>query len=889
MLALTDYLQHHPDQAITTTLADWLTLIEQQLQANYLQDDDIRAMILNRSHAIDDVLKALWQWSGLTAFPVALFAVGGYGRQEQFPYSDVDIMVFVEHELTEEMENALSQFVSSLWDLKQFKPAVSVRTLQQCMDTAKQDITIATSLIEARLVFGATELASYPRQIVAQTWTDQTFFDAKMQEQEQRHSQHRLNSVEPDIKQSVGGLRDIHQIGWIAKRHFRVNRIYDLTHLGFLSEFELQTLEQAERFLWKIRHHLHLLTKRDDNRLLFDYQREIAKEFGFISQPDRPRNEAIELFMKQYYRIAQQVSTLNEMLLTYFHESVVIPRLPNYQRQIVEINEHFKLVDGRLAVQHHKVFAESPKAILELFNLWATRHDILGIRARTLRLLLLASNTIDDKFRENPEHHALFLNILRSDAKRLYSLLVAMKRYGVLGRYIPAFGKITGLMQYDLFHIYTVDAHTLLLIRNLRRFNTEEFSEQFPVVSAVYQQLPRYDLLYLSAFFHDIAKGRNGDHSILGAEDALEFCRLHGLSEDDAQFVAWLIRYHLLMSVTAQKKDISDPEVVQEFAKKVGTIRKLDYLYCLTVADMNATNPKLWNSWRASLMRQLYLQTKELIEMGVEQPIDPQSLIAETKLMALQDLMQDFPSTEIEQLWQELGDDYFLKNSADNVVWHSKAILQHGTKTEPLILMKAHQHEQVKQADAVEIFIYTPDQPNLFAKTVMVLDRMDLDVQHATIITANKGFSLDSYVVLDRYATLVHDVGRMDEVKQALIKILIQPDVRPNVKQRRIPRQLRHFNVATQVNTHFDETLQQNVIDIITLDQPGLLAKMGSIFMQYGLEIHSARIATFGERAEDIFFITYPQSKPLTHQQALDFAEQLKIALDEFSQQLQQG
>ena len=324
-------------------------------------------------------------------------------------------------------------------------------------------------------------------------------------------------------------------------------------HLGFISEFELAVLEEAESFLWEIRHHLHRLTKRDENRLLFDYQRDIAAMFGYTREEGQSPNYPIEQFMKRYYRSAQQVSTLNEMLLAYFNESVITPRLPQYERQIEEINENFKLVDGKLAVQHHKIFSEKPSAILEIFYLLANRPEIEGIRARTLRLLTLAAKRIDQDFRDNPVHQALFMAIIRSP-HRLYETLVAMKRYGVLGKYIPAFGQITGLMQYDLFHIYTVDAHTLLLIRNLNRFKEPEFAKEFPVVSSVFQRLARRDIVYLAAIFHDIAKGRGGDHSELGAADAIQFCRTHGFTERECNLVAWLIENHLSMSVTSQKK-----------------------------------------------------------------------------------------------------------------------------------------------------------------------------------------------------------------------------------------------------------------------------------------------------------------------------------------------
>ncbi|TSH77069.1 [protein-PII] uridylyltransferase [Acinetobacter sp. RF15A] len=880
-LPLLNYIQsNHDIQAIN----QWRSDVENQLQECFENGQSIRDIILARSNLIDEALQFLWKHAGLDQTELSLFAVGGYGRREMLPYSDVDIMILSENKIIPEQEQRISTFISSLWDVGNFKPGISVRTINECVTQASSDLTVATSLIEARLIIGNENLSKWPRRIVSQTWTDKTFFDAKVNEQHKRYAQHNdtESNLEPDIKNAPGGIRDINQIGWIAKRHFRVNRIYDLVHLGFISEFELAVLEEAESFLWEIRHHLHRLTKRDENRLLFDYQREIAAKFGYVREEGHHQNYPIEQFMKRYYRSAQQVSTLNEMLLAYFSESVITPRLPQYERQIEEINENFKLVDGKLAVQHHKVFSENPSAILEIFYLLANRPEIEGIRARTLRLLTLAAKRIDQSFRDNPIHQALFMAIIRSPY-RLYDTLVTMKRYGVLGNYIPAFGQITGLMQYDLFHIYTVDAHTLLLLRNLNRFKEPGFAKDFPVVSSVFQRLSRRDIVYLAAIFHDIAKGRGGDHSELGAADAIKFCRTHGFTERECNLVAWLIQNHLLMSVTAQKKDISDPDIVREFAEKMGDMEHLDYLYTLTVADINATNPKLWNTWRASLMRQLYTHARDVIRSGLGRPVDYRMLIEDTKFAASELLVNDFSLYDVETVWQELGDDYFLKESADEIAWHTRAILEHGDNPAPLVLMRAHR----KYAqDAVQIFIYTQDKPNLFATTVAILDRMNLDVQDARIITATKAFSLDTYVVLDRFGTLLTDPEREATVIDALKEALSHSDEYPGLMQRRIPRQLRHFDIENTVDITLNPALNQNMVEIATLDQPGLLAKIGGLFMMRGLDIHSAKIATLGERAEDIFFVTKKDGIPMTQAESLSFATALKAALDEASHQV---
>lgn len=876
LAALTDYVTLGQE---LNGMNEWRIEFEQQLEQAFQAGTSIRTILAARTAQIDHALTFVWQHTGLDNTSLGLFAIGGYGRAEMLPYSDVDVLVLSEAELDAVTAKKVEQFVSLLWDVGHFKPAISVHSLKSCYAKAKEDLSVATSLIEARLLSGNASLKKYPRRIVAESWTDKTFFDAKMQEQEKRHAQHHYteSNLEPDIKNAPGGLRDIHQIGWIAKRHFRVQRIYDLVHLGFISEFELDILEQAESFLWEIRHYLHQLKKRDENRLLFDYQREIAAKMGYSRVEGQHPNHAIEQFMKRYYRTAQAVSTLNELLLHYFNEAVITPRLPDYERQIIEINKNFKLVDGKLAVTHHKVFSESPRTILEIFYLMANYPDIQGIRARTLRLLLLAAKKVDRTFREDPAHQLLFLEIIRSPY-RLYETLVAMKRYGILGQYIPAFGQIIGLMQYDLFHIYTVDAHTLLLIRNLQRFVDAETAPLFPVVSQVFQRIQRKDILFLAALFHDIAKGRGGDHSELGAVDAIEFCRQHNLSEREAKIVAWLTRNHLLMSLVAQKKDISDPDVVQDFAEQVGDIEHLDYLYCLTASDINSTNPALWTNWKASLLRQLYAATREVIRTGIDRPVDHQTLIEETKAAALHQLSHEFSHEDVTHVWCELGDDYFLKESADEIAWHTTAILRHGDNTRPLVLIREHNK-------AIQVFIYTQDAPNLFARTVAILDRLNLDVQDARIITAATNFSLDTYVVQDPFGILMHDAEYMSQAIAQLVDGLQRAEY-PKMIQRLIPRQLRHFEVETTVDIRLNHALQQNMVEISTLDQPGLLARIGRFFMQQGLDIHSAKIATLGEKAEDIFFVTKPDGTALDNLESATLAQQLKQALDEASNEV---
>jgi [protein-PII] uridylyltransferase len=857
-------------------LIEWRKSLEQQLDERLEAGESIRKIVHARTHAIDDALVHLWHRQNLGDSGIALIAVGGYGRGELLPKSDVDVMILTHQALTTAQEEQVSQFVTSLWDAG-LEPGVSVRTLNECIQNA-QDITVATSLVESRLIVGDKSLSLLPRRIVSDTWTDFDFYTKKMEEQTTRHAQNHNTeyNLEPDIKNAPGGLRDINQIGWIAKRYYRVVRLYDLVHLGFISEFEYNELESCEDTLWQVRHHLHRITGRNENRLLFDYQRSVAERMHYTADATDHQNAIIERFMRDYYRAAMRVSTFNEMLLAYFFETAIEPKLPELSPpKITPLNERFELVNTKISVRHHRVFSETPSAILELFFFMSSREDVAGIRARTMRLLMLAANGIDESFRQNPTHKALFMAIIRG-RHHLYETFQAMKRYGVLGRYLPAFGQVIGLMQYDLFHIYTVDMHTLILLRNLQRFGNPDYEETFPVVSYIYKRLDRKDIIYLAALFHDIAKGRGGDHSELGAEDATAFCLAHGLTQREANIVAWLTKNHLLMSLTAQKKDISDPDIIHDFAQKIGDMVHLNYLFVLTVADINATNPTLWNSWRASLLRQLYNQTRRVLHSGLDNPIDRQSWIDDTKQQASDLLAGAFYQDAVEDIWRELGDDYFLRERPSDVAWHTREILLHGHET-PLVQMR--EHRDLNQ-DAVQIFIYTHDTSNLFAATVAVFDQMDLNVQDARIITAKTGFSLDTYVVLDRHGTLLTDQSRRNEVTARLKDVLAQPNKAFNLTQRRIPRQLRHFNVPSEVNIKLDTMHQYNVVEVISLDRPGLLAQMGVLFSKQHIDIKTARIATLGERAEDVFFITDAHGQPLSNEAAKELGELLMLELD---------
>ncbi|PID37596.1 MAG: [protein-PII] uridylyltransferase [Pseudomonadales bacterium] len=859
-------------------IPDWLTQINKEFDEALLNGKiSIRQLVTARATAIDELLTALFTLYKLDRTDLTLFATGGYGRGELSLHSDVDILLLSPDTIDETTADKINEFVAKLWDIG-IDPALAVRSVDECLADAKEH-TIATALLEARFLIGNEALTNLPQEIVNKAWSQTDFYQIKLDEAKARYKQHNATeyNLEPDIKTAPGGLRDIHIIGWVSKRYFRVNKLFDLVQQDFLTEKEFDELSHAEDFLWTIRHHLHTITNRNENKLLFDHQRRVAERMGYDRLETEHNNANIERLMRDYYRCAMLISTLSEMLIIHYYEALIESRLPDKDKPTKTpltalFNQYGTGDKARIAIAHNKVFAQHPEAILQMFLLMG-QHNIKEVRTRTLRALKIASRGIDEQYRTNPAHQQLFLANIK-EQNYLYHRLRTMKRYGVLGGYLPAFAQVTGLMQYDLFHRYTVDAHTLLLIRYLHRFTDEKYDKEFALVNSIYQRIDRKDILSLAAIFHDIAKGRGGNHSELGEKDAIDFCLLHGMSQADANLVGWLVKQHLLMSMTAQKKDISDPEEVAKFAEAVGNVTHLNHLYVLTVADMNATNSQIWNSWRASLMKQLYTYTRRILRADLDAPTNRLEMIKETRQKAEQLLnkMDDDPSQkmnpdEVITLWDELGDEYFLREIPADIIWHTKEILNHppigsasDDTSEPLVALREHRDLAL---DAVQVFVYTQDQDNLFAVTMAVFDKMDLDVMDARIITGTRDFALDSYVILDRQGTLLTDTERQAELQQRLINAFKNPQ-EITITKKRMPRRLKHFDVPTKIAFALNENNHQHTMNITTLDRPSLLAQIGQIFLEQGIEVHSARITTLGEKAEDMFFISDKKDKVLS-------------------------
>lgn len=875
---LNDAQTRNPVSALKTALNH----SHQKMNEAFCNKADIRMLVYGRAWVIDQALRFAWeQFEWPDQSKISLVAVGGYGRGELHPKSDVDILILLDGVVAEDIEQSISSFLMMLWDIS-LEVGSSVRTIEECYNEAHNDITIATNLIESRTIVGddALRCRMYDRVTSEEAWSDREFFLAKVAEQTERHQ--RTNNteynLEPNLKTSPGGLRDIQTVGWVAKRHFGATFIRDLVSHGFLTESELEALNKGELYLWTVRYALHMITKRKEDRLLFDHQRTLAEHFGYQKDDSAL---AVEQFMSKYYRVAKTMSAFNDMLLQYFDEVIL---RANDEQQIEELNSRFIVHNNYLAASYPKVFEHNPFALMELFVLMAQNPEIKGVRAATIRLVRDHRHLIDDKFRNDIRNTSLFMELLRSP-ERVSTELKRMNRYGILGLYLPEFGKIVGQMQHDLFHIYTVDAHTLKVIQMMRQFRHREFRETFAIAHRVVNNLPKIELLYVAGLYHDIAKGRGGDHSVLGAEDVIGFCKRHHLGKWDMQLVSWLVRHHLTMSMTAQRKDLSDPEVIHEFARLVGDVTHLDYLYVLTVADINATNNELWNSWRATLMRTLYTETRIALRRGLENPIDRDERIEQTQQEALAALeRQGIDSKTAREFWASLGDDYFLRETSRNIARHTQEILEHSNKPLPLILLQPNTYRA--HEGATEIFIYTEDSPNLFAATVAALDQLHLSVQDARIIATDDGRTLNTYTVLtEDNQPLSENPDYLQHIHDYLIEELDDPNDFSGIIERRVPRQLKLFPMRTTASISTDGQLQQTVLEVFTADRPGLLSRIGRIFARMGINVRKAKIANVGERVEDFFFLTDADRRPLTDPQ---ICQQLKEAVcQELDQHMQ--
>lgn len=826
-------------------------------------------LVIYRATVVDQVLQHAWaNYFPAEAADIALIAVGGYGRKELHPGSDIDILILLSHE-SEHYREALQGFLTLMWDIG-LEVGHSTRSLDACVRVAREDITIATNLMESRLLVGPKPLYATLRQQTGpeNIWPGRDFFAAKWQEQKQRYHKYHdtSNNLEPNIKEGPGGLRDIQMIGWVAKRHFDANSLRDLIKHDFLTEEECNALWQGQLFLWKVRFALHILTGRREDRLLFDHQRSLAKQFGY---EDEGHSLAVELFMKQYYRSIMDLNRLNEMLLQLFQEEIL---LADETSAPLVLNQRFQSRKGFLEVRQAELFSQHPLALLELFLVMEQHPQLKGVRANTIRLVRDHSHLIDSAFRSSDEAKQLFIQIL-SQPHGVTHELRRMNRYGVLAAYLPVFNKIVGLMQHDLFHVYTVDEHTLFVLRNLRRLTVTEYAHEYPLASKIITRMQKPVLIYIAALFHDIAKGRGGDHSSLGAVDARQFCREHDLAEEDTHLVAWLVDQHLMMSRISQRKDISDPDVINDFAALVADQLQLDCLFLLTMADIRGTSPTVWNSWKHALLEELYRSTSKLLSRGLDYPLQEVDVIEQVKLQALDLLRHQRINLErLQQLWQRMPAEYFLHYSENELAWHAQSLLGPDKPRTPLVLMR-----QQTARGGTEIFIYTPIQDKLFSQITALLEKLGLSIAAARLLSSNDGYSFNTFIILEEDGQPISRAIRIEETLAALRLTLSKPDELPELFNRSLPRQLKHFPISTKVRFSEDKQRNHTNLEVFTMDRPGLLASLARIFLQYDIELKNAKITTLGERAEDVFLITNREAQAI----AEDTQQALKTAIIE--------
>lgn len=830
----------------------------------FFAQQPIEELVLMRSNYMDELLQRLWQFFSFNDLnQLSLVSVGGYGRAELHPLSDIDILILSEHVLSEKVAAKVGEFITLLWDLR-LEVGHAVRTISECAEIGASDLTVATNLQESRLLCGSKNTYKNLENIIHSKtfWPSEAFYSAKLIEQKERHARFHdtAYNLEPDIKSTPGGLRDIHTLSWVARRHFGATSLLEMSRHGFLTDAEYRELQECQAFLWRVRFALHIELRRYDNRLTFGHQAQVAEHLGFTGEGNQP----VEMMMKEFYRTLRHVSELNKMLLKLFDDAIL-----NHGKDIPIsiIDDDFHRRGNLIEARKPALFQARPETILDMFIHISNDSTIDGVSAATLRQLRTARRRLNKFLHTIPSARDKFMTLVRHP-NSLHKAFRLMHKLGVLAAYLPQWSHIVGQMQFDLFHVYTVDEHSLRLLKHIHRFSLQQNHSRHPICCDIYPRMQKKELLILAAIFHDIGKGRGGDHSQIGAIDAYDFCIEHGLSTQDAELVAWLVRSHLLMSVTAQRRDISDPDVITEFAKNVTDEECLDYLVCLTVADICATNPDLWNSWKRTLLAELYHSTQRALRRGLETPIDIRDRIRHNQQLASAQLRKEgFSTREIDVLWQRFKADYFLRHTHHQIAWHSQHLLRLKDPQAPLILMS-----KKPTRGGTEIFVYCPDQPALFATVVAELDRHNFSVHDAQVMITKDKYVVDTFMVLENGQAI--DESRHEKLTKHLLNVLAKGKL-SKIKLRRAPRNLCHFKVKTRVKFLASKSKKHSLLELVALDTPGLLAKVGATFAQLNIHLHGAKITTIGERAEDLFILTSDNGGRLSEGEQIALRERL--------------
>jgi [protein-PII] uridylyltransferase len=813
---------------------------------------------------------------------VELIAVGGYGRGQLHPYSDVDLLILLGDENYDGGKDLVENFLRFLWDIG-LEIGHSVRSIKDCVKEAKADITVMTNLLEARRLAPRLAKANGLFETLnnkirmPRCWGPEKFFIGKVEEQKRRHAQYQdtAYSLEPNLKESPGGLRDLQTILWVYNRHYGVRSFKEMKNQELINQDEYRILIRARNILWKMRSGLHLITNRHEDRLLFDTQRQLADEFGY---QDNKARLAVEQLMKRYYRTAQQVIYLNELLLANY-------RVTHNKRFSLSsgkiLDDNFILKNKLIEQRDEDVFVREPKAMIKLFCLML-EHKISGIHPDTIRAIRANLESVNNDFRSDTETQKLFLELFKHKGLGLTNALERMNAYGLLGAYIPAFGAIVGQMQHDLFHVYTVDGHTLKVIENLTRLR--KHTDEFAMASGILANLYKPERLLLGALFHDIAKGRGGDHSVLGESDAYQFCIDHGLSEYDAKLVGWLVLSHLMMSHFSQRRDISDPVVIKEFAAIVGDKEYLDNLYLLTLADIRGTSPKVWNAWKGQLLLELYDATSKALRQGVARPINEKEHVEDDKQLAMELIVElvgekNVNQEHVHQFWDTLPNDYFIRNEPYYIAWHTSSLTNTTAISIPVVSVRYSE-----RLEANMFFVFAPETNRLLTQVTGSFDQLELNIIEARLQLSSNGFALYSFSAVAPESENETEQAYMSFLEQRLRSLIVEKEVENEaekvISRRNASRALKHFPIEPRVTFLFNSK-SYTTMEVVAQDQPGFLHNVALVLKKHNLILLSARIATFGERAEDIFYIRHGNHKPVVENEILSQLEsEICLALD---------
>ncbi len=818
-----------------------LTTARAELKARYLAKPEPAPHLQEIAALTDSLIQALADDIGLPR-DYAIAAVGGYGRGYLYPSSDVDIVIVLPDNT--EPDAAVERFVSLLWDVG-IEPGIAVRTIADCVSEAKKDVTVDTSLLDARAIWGDANRVAALEIALRRARDLQQFFAAKIEEQRKRHARHQdvAMNLEPNIKESPGGLRDLQMLLWLSKAAKLGEDFSELAVNGLITAEEAKRISTDRRVLMDLRVRLHYLSGRREDRLVFDYQKALASDLKL--EPTAGKL-ASEVLMQRYYLTAKAIWQMNAIVLPN-----LVDRISNRQAVVVPIDDEFQLINGHIAARDEAIFQREPLAIFRAFLALQRVKAAEFFAPSTLRALWRAVPLIGPQFRADAEANRLFMEILRSE--KVTFTLRRMSRYGVLGRYLPAFGKIVGQMQHDLFHVYSVDEHILMVVRNLRRLVLPRFAHEFPFCHELARDFARPEILYLGALFHDIAKGRGGDHSDLGKKDARAFCKKMNVSKADADLVVWLVESHLQMSATAQKQDLSDPEVIAQFAAKAGTERRLTALYLLTVADIRGTSPHVWNAWKAKLLEDLFRITRRLLR-GDAMPNE--HWIENNKAEALKQYRhakQD--ENAVPQLWSMVDDVYFQRFDADEIAWQAIALDDNPKPATARVHVRAP--EYVGADSGFAVMVLTRDQPGLFARITGFFERLSFDIAAAKVFTTRDGYALDMFHVMPKRGKAETSLELAESIERELALTLDSPHALALNAMGRIARQVKHFPMVPIITITPSRRKPFYDLSISCADRPGLLSAISRVLLEADVNLRDARVSTLGQRAEDVFVIEH--------------------------------